>query len=247
MPGAARKGDIGSAHKKCYPPSPAIEGSDDVFINGLPAVRVGDAYAMHGCNGCKPHQRKAAQGSSTVNINGQPAVRIGDGIDCGGVAQTGSSNVFIGDSSWSGKAFDPVKLVVGFQLAKYPGSVSRVRKQEPYKLYKNGALVQQGLTDNEGLIQYEYELPMDATHYEIEVERQRFTLDIKALAPPETGQGVKQRLAALGYHCFDDTGSNVHGGAVDEADVCWVQSDDTVEASGTITEKTTSRIKGLMP
>ena len=47
MPKATRKGDIGSSHG-CFPPSPAIEGSGDVFINGKPAVRVGDAYAAHG-------------------------------------------------------------------------------------------------------------------------------------------------------------------------------------------------------
>ena len=101
MPSAARKGDIGAAHG-CFPSSPAIEGSGDVFINGKPAVRVGDAYAAHGCGKCAPHGRNAAQGSATVNINGKPAVRIGDSIHCGGNAQTGSPNVFIGDETWTG-------------------------------------------------------------------------------------------------------------------------------------------------
>lgn len=247
MPGAARKGDIGSAHLKCYPPSPAITGSGDVFINNLPAVRVGDAYALHGCNACPPHARKAAQGSATVNINGQPAVRIGDAIDCGGVASTGSSNVFIGEGSWSGKAFEPLKAMVRFQLSKYPGSVHRVRRQEPYKLYKNGGLVQQGLVDDEGLIHYEYDLPADAEHYEIEIENQRLSIAIQALAPSETEQGAKQRLAALGYHSFDDSGANAYINATGNAQVNWLQGDNPLEASGTLTEPTTTRIKGLLP
>ncbi len=46
-----------------------------------------------------PHGRVAAAGSATVFINGMPVVRVGDAIDCGGVAATGSSNVFIGDLS----------------------------------------------------------------------------------------------------------------------------------------------------
>ncbi|GHY09153.1 putative PAAR repeat-containing protein [Vibrio cholerae] len=42
MPGAARLGDIGSEHD-CFPPTPIIAGSGDVFIDGKPAVRQGDA------------------------------------------------------------------------------------------------------------------------------------------------------------------------------------------------------------
>jgi hypothetical protein len=68
-------------------------------------MRVGDAYVPHGCPVCPEptHGRKLAAGSSTVFINGKPAGRIGDAIDCGGQAQTGSSNVFIGDEGGSGQ------------------------------------------------------------------------------------------------------------------------------------------------
>ena len=41
---AARLGDIGSGHSCHYPPSPAVEGSPNVIINGRPAMRKGDAY-----------------------------------------------------------------------------------------------------------------------------------------------------------------------------------------------------------
>lgn len=102
---AARLGDIASGHGCHHPPSPAIEGSPNVFINGLPAVREGDAYMEHGCPTCSggaPHPRKLAAGSPTVFINGRPAGRVGDAIDCGGSVLTGSPNVFIGALSSPG-------------------------------------------------------------------------------------------------------------------------------------------------
>lgn len=99
MPKAHRRADIGSAHACHFPPTPAIGGSPNVYVNGRPLMRVGDSYIPHGCPACPqpPHPRKLAAGSATVFINGKPAGRIGDAIDCGGQAQTGSSNVYIGD------------------------------------------------------------------------------------------------------------------------------------------------------
>jgi len=101
---AVRLGDIGSGHGCHYPPTSAIEGSDDVFINGRPAVRVGDAYDGHGCPVCPApvHGRKLAQGSPTIFINGRPAGRVGDAIDCGGNAMGGSPDVVLDGSSSSG-------------------------------------------------------------------------------------------------------------------------------------------------
>lgn len=98
---AARLGDIGSGHGCHYPPTPAIAGSGDTFINSRPAVRKGDPYAPHPCPVCPapPHPRKLAAGSPTVFINSKNAGRIGDPIDCGGADSTGSPNVFIGASS----------------------------------------------------------------------------------------------------------------------------------------------------
>lgn len=99
MPPAHRKGDIGSGHDCHCPPSAAIEGSRNVFVNGKPMMRVGDAYSPHGCPTCgaPSHGRKLVSGSSSVYINGKPAARIGDLIDCGGEAATGSRNVNIGN------------------------------------------------------------------------------------------------------------------------------------------------------
>lgn len=102
MPEAARKGDIAKGHG-CFPDTPIIEGSPNVFINGQPAARVGDAAAPHTCtcgNGCGTHSRSIAEGSATVFINGKPAVSVGDGIICGGVVISGSGNVTIGNATF---------------------------------------------------------------------------------------------------------------------------------------------------
>lgn len=99
MPPAHCKTDLGSGHSCHFPPSTANSGSPNVFINGLLAMRVGDTYESHGCPSCgiAPPSRKLIEGSTSVFINGLPAGRIGDAIDCGGVALTGSPNVFFGD------------------------------------------------------------------------------------------------------------------------------------------------------
>lgn len=104
MAPAHRRTDIGSGHSCHFPPTLATGGSPNVFVNNKPLMRVGDAYVPHGCPVCPEptHGRKLAAGSSSVFINGKPAGRIGDAIDCGGQAQTGSPNVFIGDDGGSG-------------------------------------------------------------------------------------------------------------------------------------------------
>jgi uncharacterized Zn-binding protein involved in type VI secretion len=70
-----------------------ITGSPDVFINGNPAVRVGDQVRPHG----RRAHRSATMvsGSSTVFINGISAVREGDVASCGH-AISGSDDVIIG-------------------------------------------------------------------------------------------------------------------------------------------------------
>ncbi|WP_426447696.1 DUF3289 family protein [Siccibacter colletis] len=111
MAEAARKDDIASGHG-CFPDTAITEGSPNVFINGQPAARVGDAVAPHGCtcgSGCGMHARVIAEGASSVFINGKPAVAVGHGINCGGVVISGSSNVFIdsGENSASDDASYP--------------------------------------------------------------------------------------------------------------------------------------------
>lgn len=96
MPKASRKTDIASGHG-CFPPTPAIVGSPDVGIEGLAALRKGDAVLLHGCGNCPPHGRSVSGGSGTVFINGLAAVRKGDSINCGGSMSGSAATVSIGD------------------------------------------------------------------------------------------------------------------------------------------------------
>ncbi len=107
---AARLGDIGSGHGCHFPPSPAIQGSPDVLVNSIPAVRVGDAYLPHPCPVCPqpPHPRSLAAGSPTVIINNKAAGRVGDAISCGGNHAAGSPNVLIGGGSPPGRTRAPL-------------------------------------------------------------------------------------------------------------------------------------------
>ncbi|WP_254204453.1 type VI secretion system PAAR protein [Aeromonas sp. FDAARGOS 1405] len=94
---AAKVGDIGTDHDGFYPTA-ITAGSPDVFIDGIPAARVGDPLAPHDKPNNPPHPRKIASGSSTVFINGMPAALTGGAVDCGGVI-IGSGTVVIGDQA----------------------------------------------------------------------------------------------------------------------------------------------------
>lgn len=95
MPSATRQGDQSTGHDSC--PATALVGcSDDVFINGRGAGRVGDQYASHGCVTHSSHQDSISSGSSSVFINGIPAGRVGDSVSIGGSVSEGSQDVFIG-------------------------------------------------------------------------------------------------------------------------------------------------------
>ena len=95
MPQATRLNDNCTGHDAC-PPRPLIEGSPNVFTNGLAQGRVGDNYTTHGCPRHTPHTGIIAAGSATVLINGRQAGRIGDPVSCGSFVAEGSSDVFIG-------------------------------------------------------------------------------------------------------------------------------------------------------
>lgn len=125
MPPAHRKGDIGSGHGCHFPPTPATGGSPNVFVNGRPLMRVGDAYVPHPCvvGHAPPHGRALADGSASVFVNGQPAGRTGDAIDCGGSASTGSGDVFIGDGGGSGGGPSATEECLSQQSASGAGLV----------------------------------------------------------------------------------------------------------------------------
>jgi len=94
MAAVTRQGDLCTGHG-CFPARPSVAGSPDVFVNGIPAHRQGDAWAVH-CCGIPCHGGALAAGSSTVYANGRQLGRIGDPVDCGSSVATGSADVFAG-------------------------------------------------------------------------------------------------------------------------------------------------------
>lgn len=96
MPPVVRKGDVCTGHG-CWPPRASTSGSPDVFVNGQPVHRQGDAWAPHTCPDIpETHAGVLAGGSGTVFVNGKPIGRVGDPVSCGGAAASGSGNVFAG-------------------------------------------------------------------------------------------------------------------------------------------------------
>lgn len=96
MPAVTRLGDICTGHG-CWPPRANIEGSPNVFVNGIPVHRQGDAWGAHTCPPIpETHSSVLGSGSSTVFVNGKQLGRIGDPVACGSAVATGSSNVFAG-------------------------------------------------------------------------------------------------------------------------------------------------------
>ena len=76
---------------------PGVNGSPNVLVNNMPALRVGDPGVHAAC--CGPNSWNVAQGSSTVFFNNIKAARIGDQTShCGGSGNLieGSSDVMTG-------------------------------------------------------------------------------------------------------------------------------------------------------
>ena len=95
MPAVTRLGDSCTGHGT-WPPRPSTGGSGDVFVNGIPAHRKGDAWAVH-CNDVPVcHAGSLASGSGSVFVNGKQLGRVGDPVSCGSSVAAGSGNVFAG-------------------------------------------------------------------------------------------------------------------------------------------------------
>ena len=92
MPAAARVLDPTS-----HPGVITGPGSPDVFIDFLPAARVGDYHACTMPPTAGPHPPSTiAKGSTTVFINGRAAARQSDTVGCGAMITAGSPDVQIG-------------------------------------------------------------------------------------------------------------------------------------------------------
>jgi len=93
MAGAARKDDTTTGHGG-FPQQTVLVGSSNVFINGKPAVTVGDSVSSH-ADSDGSHDGTVSQGSPNVFVNGKPKARVGDSVSCGGTIATGSNNVSV--------------------------------------------------------------------------------------------------------------------------------------------------------
>ena len=80
-------------------PMTRMEGSPDVYANGIKVSRQGDKNTEHmlpTANPCPTHSAGITMGSTTVKVNGKGCGRVGDAITaCMSVAM-GSPNVYAG-------------------------------------------------------------------------------------------------------------------------------------------------------
>jgi uncharacterized Zn-binding protein involved in type VI secretion len=86
----ARIGDKTTGHG-CHPPQTIIQGSPNVFLNGLAVARVGDSVSAHTC-GSNTHDGVINSGGSNIFVNGQEIALIGSPVSCGGAVAQGSSD-----------------------------------------------------------------------------------------------------------------------------------------------------------
>ena len=73
-------------------PSMIIQGSHNVYVNGVAVAYEGSKIAPHK-RGKSYHDGSVSKGSSKVYVNGRPIARINDPISCGDEIKDGSSNV----------------------------------------------------------------------------------------------------------------------------------------------------------
>lgn len=125
---------------------PAISGSPDVIVDGLPALRMGDHGIHTAC--CGSNTWQAAAGAPCVIINGRRAHRKGDAtMHCGGSGALveGSPTVFFGDFTKDGKEF---KAKFEMQILYEDG---QPLPNEPFELLDDtGAVVHAGKLDDNG-------------------------------------------------------------------------------------------------
>lgn len=125
MPGVSRQGaDIAGGT--------ITAGSSNVFVNGSPIARLGDAVAGHGRGS---HRSPTMSGSSsTVYANGILICREGDVATCGHPA-TGSGNVFSG--TFASFVVPPVVIAPATQAAINRQTSAYVANPNAYKVASN--------------------------------------------------------------------------------------------------------------
>ncbi|MFM7203013.1 MAG: PAAR domain-containing protein [Myxococcota bacterium] len=124
---------------------PAIQGSPNVLINDLPALRVGDPGIHAAC--CGGNQWKAKEGARSVLINDKPLHRQGDASShCGGNGKlmVGSNDVVVGELTQAGQTEYDQMFIIYFADSNEP--VSNVS----YRIKMEMGQIVEGKTDFKG-------------------------------------------------------------------------------------------------
>jgi uncharacterized Zn-binding protein involved in type VI secretion len=100
MPACSRKNGVDriSTNHSCTPITVTNEGSNNVFVNNIGAVRLGDKEKSHTVRKgkhCPLHALPLTKASSTVFVNNRGMGRVGDRY-VSEVLISGSPNVFAG-------------------------------------------------------------------------------------------------------------------------------------------------------
>ncbi|QQZ42022.1 PAAR domain-containing protein [Pseudomonas sp. SK3(2021)] len=142
---AARVSDPTACPLPGHATNPIVAGSGDVFFDGLPAARQGDASA---CGG-------AMSGglATTVLINGKPAATVDSVGTHGNIVIGGSGTVIIGSSHSPAPFVAPVPLVLpGFdeQFVLTDKSGAPMANSR-YLLVREDGTEEEGVTNEQGL------------------------------------------------------------------------------------------------
>lgn len=128
---------------------PAVSGSSNVLVNGLPALREGDPGIHAAC--CGPNQWQAKGGAPYVLINNKAAFRRQDPTShCGGsgMLMVGSPNVFVGNRSGSAKT-PPRKSISWIEIELVDEEDTPVPCEE-YELELPDGFVMSGYLNSKG-------------------------------------------------------------------------------------------------
>jgi len=142
---AARVGDPTECPLPGHGTNPIVEGSSNVFFDGLPAARQGDASE---CGGALVDNL-----ATTVFINGKPAATVGSVGSHGNQVTAGSGTVIIGNSHSPAPFVPPLPVIIPgfdeqFVLADESGAPIANRR---YLLVRENGLQEEGVTSDSGL------------------------------------------------------------------------------------------------
>ncbi|MDO7926806.1 PAAR domain-containing protein [Pseudomonas sp. KFB-139] len=140
---AARVSDPTACPVSGHGTNPIAAGSGDVFFDGLPAARQGDASA---CGGAL-----VGDLATTVLINGKPAATVGSVGSHGNKVTAGSGTVIIGNSHTPVPFVPPLPLPgfdEQFVLTDESGAVLANRR---YMLVRENGMQEEGVTSEKGL------------------------------------------------------------------------------------------------